>query len=183
MPQLNCLYFKAIDQDKQKIRMNIELRRASLSDRNALWQIIEPVIRAGGTYVFAQDSSQEKIMDYWMGEDKWTFVAEISGEIVGTFYIKANQPDLGNHICNAGFIVSPQASGQGVGRFMGKMAMEEARRLGFLAMQFNFVIKSNTSAVKLWQSLGFQIIGEIPDAYRHPDQGLVPALVMYQKLS
>ncbi|OYX19930.1 MAG: GNAT family N-acetyltransferase [Algoriphagus sp. 32-45-6] len=163
--------------------MNIEIRRASLVERDSLWQIIEPVIRKGGSYVFAQDSSKEKIMDYWMGEDKWTFVAESSGEVVGTFYLKANQPDLGDHICNAGFIVSPQATGRGVGRFMGKMALEEACRLGFLAMQFNFVIKSNTSAVKLWQSLGFQIIGEIPDAYRHPNLGWVSALVMYQKLS
>lgn len=160
----------------------INFRKATLADRHALWQIIQPVIRQGGTYVFSPESDEDKIMGYWLGRDKHTYVAEIEGKIVGTFFIKDNQPDLGNHICNAGFIVDPNTTGQGIGRQMGLFALNEAKRLGYQAMQFNFVVSTNTHAVRLWQSLGFQVIGEVPDAYRHPELGFVSALVMYQKL-
>ncbi|MCF1751162.1 GNAT family N-acetyltransferase [Mariniradius sediminis] len=160
----------------------INFRKATLADRQALWQIIQPVIRQGGTYVFSPDSDEEKMMGYWLGSDKQTYVAEIEGKIVGTFYIKENQPDLGNHVCNAGFIVDPNTAGQGIGRQMGLFALSEAKRLGYQAMQFNFVVSTNSHAVHLWQSLGFQIIGEVPDAYRYPERGMVSALVMYQKL-
>lgn len=160
----------------------IIFRKATLADRQALWQIIQPVIRRGGTYVFSPDSDEEKMMGYWLGSDKQTYVAEIEGKIVGTFFIKDNQPDLGNHVCNAGFIVDPNTAGQGIGRQMGLFALSEAKRLGYQAMQFNFVVSTNSHAVHLWQSLGFQIIGEVPDAYRHSERGLVSALVMYQKL-
>jgi GNAT superfamily N-acetyltransferase len=160
----------------------INFRNAIQTDRQSLWQIIQPVIRQGGTYVFSPDSGEEKMMDYWLGSDKQTYVAEIEGKIVGTFYIKDNQPDLGNHVCNAGFIVDPNATGKGIGRRMGLFALAEAKRLGYQAMQFNFVVSTNTHAVQLWKSLGFAIIGEIPEAYRHPELGLVSALVMYQKL-
>jgi ribosomal protein S18 acetylase RimI-like enzyme len=161
---------------------SLTFRRTLSKDRHALWQIIQSVIRQGGTYVFSPDSDEEKIMGYWLGRDKRTYVAEIEGKIIGTFFIKDNQPDLGNHICNAGFIVDPNTAGQGIGRQMGLFALTEAKRLGYQAMQFNFVVSTNTHAVRLWQSLGFQIKGEIPQAYRHPELGLVSAFVMYQKL-
>lgn len=162
--------------------MDISIRSAASSDLAGIWMILEPVIRAGGTYVFAQDSSKDKMLTYWLGNDKKTYVAEYEGRLVGTFYIKSNQPDFGDHICNAGFVVNPDFSGKGIGRAMGVFALREARRLGYLGMQFNFVIKSNDRAVRLWESLGFEILGEIPDAYRHPSLGLVPALIMYQAL-
>lgn len=158
------------------------IRKACEEDQESLWEILCPIIRAGGTYVFDPKSSKEKMVDYWLNEDKITYVAEHDGGILGTFYLKSNQPDLGNHICNAGFMVSEKASGKGIGKAMGKFALIEAKRLGFAAMQFNFVIKTNEKAVLLWKSLGFEVIGEIPDAYRHPQLGLVPALIMYQKL-
>lgn len=158
------------------------IRKACEEDQESLWEILCPIIRAGGTYVFDPKSSKEKMLDYWLNEDKITYVAELEGEILGTFYLKANQPDLGNHICNAGFMVSEKASGKGIGKAMGKFALLEAKNLGFEAMQFNFVIKTNEKAVLLWKSLGFEVIGEIPAAYRHPELGLVPALIMYQKL-
>jgi GNAT superfamily N-acetyltransferase len=160
----------------------ISFRKAQEEDKDSLWQLIQPIIRKGGTYVFDPQISEESMMEYWLNSDKKTFVAESDGEILGTFYIKPNQPDLGNHVCNAGFMVSQKASGKGLGKAMGKFALEEARRLGYLGMQFNFVIKTNENAVKLWKSLGFEVIGEIPEAYRHPQLGLVPALIMYQKL-
>ena len=161
---------------------SITHRLANERDQQVLWNMLAPVIRSGGTYVFALDSSQEKILNYWLGEEKYTYVVEKEGDAVGTFFLKSNHIDLGNHICNAGFVVSPQAQGQGIGKWMGEKAQEEAKKLGYLAMQFNFVIKSNTHAVLLWKSLGFQVIGEIPGAYRHPQLGLMPALIFHKKL-
>lgn len=163
-------------------KTTIVFRRAGPRDEELLWEIIRPIIRAGGTYVFDPASSRESMMSYWLGSDKNTYVAEGDEEILGTFYIKANQPDLGNHICNAGFMVLDKVAGRGIGKAMGRFALEEAKRLGYLGMQFNFVIKTNEKAVNLWKSLGFKVIGEIPEAYRHPKLGLVPALIMYQKL-
>jgi ribosomal protein S18 acetylase RimI-like enzyme len=161
---------------------NLIIRRANLSDYEAIWEILQPIIRKGGTYVFSTERTKSEMMEYWMNKDKFTYVADYEGLILGTFYLKANQPDFGDHICNAGFMVSPEAQGKGMGRKLGEFALVEARRLGFRAMQFNFVIKTNQSAVKLWKSLGFHVIGEIPCAYRHPKLGEVPALIMYQRL-
>jgi len=158
-------------------------RIATNEDEESLWGILEPMVRRGGTYVFSLDKSKESLMGYWMGADKFTFVVERDGELLGTFYLKSNQEGLGDHICNAGFVVSPAAEGQGIGRWMGELAQAEAKSRGFLAMQFNFVIKSNQRAVQLWKSLGFAVIGEIPEAYRHPELGLVPALIFHKKLS
>ncbi len=158
-------------------------RIATNEDEEALWGILEPMVRKGGTYVFSLDKSKESLMGYWMGADKVTFVVEKEGLVVGTFYLKANQEGLGDHICNAGFVVSRDAEGQGVGRWMGEFAQTVAKTRGFLAMQFNFVIKSNQRAVQLWKSLGFAVIGEIPEAYRHPDLGLVPAMIFHKKLT
>jgi len=165
-------------------RMNTSLsaRTASNEDADALWVILEPMVRQGGTYVFSLDKSKESMLAYWMGADKATFVVEREGVLVGTFYLKANQEGLGDHICNAGFVVSQDAEGQGLGRWMGEFAQEAAKSRGFLAMQFNFVIQSNQKAVHLWKSLGFSVIGEIPEAYRHPQLGLVPALIFHKKL-
>ncbi|GMQ27861.1 GNAT family N-acetyltransferase [Algoriphagus confluentis] len=164
------------------MNLDLEIRKATWADEESLWGVIQPIIRAGGTYVFAPDSSREKIMGYWLGEDKLTYIAWMNGERVGTFYLKANQPDLGDHICNAGFMVDPKQKGKGIGRFLGQFALNEAKSLGYQAMQYNFVISTNLSAVKLWKSLGFVIIGEIPEAYRHPEQGLVSALLFFKKL-
>jgi GNAT superfamily N-acetyltransferase len=158
-------------------------RIATNEDEESLWGILEPMVRRGGTYVFSLDKSKESLMGYWMGADKFTFVVERDGELLGTFYLKSNQEGLGDHICNAGFVVAPAAEGQGIGRWMGELAQAEAKSRGFLAMQFNFVIKSNQRAVQLWKSLGFAVIGEIPEAYRHPELGLVPALIFHKKLS
>lgn len=152
------------------------------SDSESLWKIIEPVIREGRTYVFSPDSPREKIMRYWLAPDKATYVAELEGVLVGTFFLKANQPDRGSHIVNAGYIVSPETMGKGIGKAMAEFSFSEAKRLGFQAMQFNYVIKSNASAVNLWKKLGFEIVGEVPAAFSHPTLGLTNVYVMYRKL-
>ena len=122
------------------------------------------------------------MLAYWFGEDKKVYVAVSDDKILGTFYLKTNQPDLGSHIANAGYMVSPDAKGQGIGRKMAEFSLGEAKRLGYQAMQFNFVVKSNEVAVRLWLSLGFEIIGEIPEAFRHAEKGLTNAYITYRKL-
>ena len=159
-----------------------EIRKASKADEPRIWEIIKSVISSGDTYVFAPDSSEEKMLAFWCGADKKTYVALLENKIVGTFFLKDNQPDLGSHITNAGYMVAPEARGKRVGRTMAEFSLKEAKRLGYQAMQFNFVVKSNEVAVKLWLNLGFEIIGEIPEAFNHIENGLTNAYIMHRKI-
>jgi ribosomal protein S18 acetylase RimI-like enzyme len=160
----------------------INIRSATESDKPAIWQIIHAVISTGDTYVFDPETPKDEMLDYWLAPEKHVYVAEDDGEIVGTFWLKPNYPGLGAHVCNAAYMVAPDASGKGIGRQMAEFSLDEARRLGFTAMQFNFVVSSNRAAVKLWQRIGMEIIGEIPDAFDHRELGLTNAYVMYRKL-
>ncbi|MEP6849890.1 MAG: GNAT family N-acetyltransferase [Acidobacteriota bacterium] len=162
--------------------MTIEFRKAEDKDKPAIWRIIKAVIAGGDTYVFSPDTSEEEMMAYWFTPDKHNYVAVMDGEVVATFWLRPNQPGLGSHIANAAYMVSPDAHGKGIGKQMALWSLDEARRLGFAAMQFNFVVKSNSVAVKLWQSAGFEIIGEIPEAFKHEQNGLTNAFIMYRKL-
>ncbi len=160
----------------------IDIRKALENDKPAIWRIIKAVIAGGDTYVFAPDATEEEMMAYWFAPDKYNYVAEIDGEIAATFWLRANQPGLGKHVGNAAYMVSPAAHGKGIGKQIALWSLDEAKRLGFTAMQFNFVVKSNAVAVKLWQSVGFDIIGEIPDAFDHHREGYTNAYIMYRKL-
>jgi ribosomal protein S18 acetylase RimI-like enzyme len=122
------------------------------------------------------------MLDYWCGADKHTYVAEKEDAIVGTFIIKDNFPDLGSHVANASYMTLPSAFGQGIGRTMGEFSLKEARRLGYRAMQFNMVVKKNTRAIRLWQGLGFRIIGEIPDAFHYRKKTFEDACIMWRRL-
>ena len=133
----------------------VTIRKAVPSDFEAIWQIIKEVISSGDTYVFNPKSPREKMLNYWCGPDKHTYVAVIGDEVFGTFIIKDNQPDLGSHVANASYMTRPNAFGKGIGRSMGEYSLDEARRLGYQAMQFNIVIKSNERAVQLWQKTRF----------------------------
>ncbi|MBD2705364.1 GNAT family N-acetyltransferase [Spirosoma sp. BT702] len=160
----------------------ITIRKATPADADAIWAIIKEVIATGDTYVFAPDSSREKMLNFWLGADKHTYVALLNDVVVGTFLLKDNQPDLGSHIANGAYMTSPNAGGQGIGKMMGEFSLKEAKLLGYRAMQFNIVIKSNELAVRLWQKLGFTILGEIPEAFNHQQLGLTNAYMMYRKL-
>ena len=161
----------------------LSFRRAEPTDRDAIWSILKTVIAGGDVYAFLPNSDKDELMDYWLANDKYTYVAVLDGEIVGSFYMRTNQPGLGSHIVNAGYMTSPDHSGKGIGYEMGAFSLKEAKRLGYKAMQFNLVVKTNEVAVRLWQRLGFTIIGEIPEAFQHQTLGLVNAYVMYQKLT
>ncbi|WP_338876909.1 GNAT family N-acetyltransferase [Spirosoma sp. SC4-14] len=160
----------------------LTIRKSTPVDHDKIWEIIQAVITTGDTYVFAPDSSREKMLAYWCGSDKHTYVALLDDTIVGTFVLKDNQPDLGSHIANGSYMTLPQATGRGIGKAMGEFSLVEAKRLGYKAMQFNIVVKSNRRAVNLWQKLGFTIIGEIPNAFNHQQLGLTNAYIMYQRL-
>ena len=160
----------------------MEIRQATKEDSSVVWDIIKAVIAGGDTYVYPADSAEEEMLEYWFSPEKHAYVAELDGKIVATFWLKANQPGLGSHVANAAYMVSPDAAGRGIGKQIALWSLDEACRLGFTAIQFNFVVKSNTIAVKLWQKLGFEIIGEIPDAFNHARDGMTNAYIMYRKL-
>jgi len=159
-----------------------DIREATEADKPAVWQIIKAVIASGDTYVFDPEMPEGEMVAYWFSPEKHVYVADENGEILGTYWIKANQPGLGDHVGNGAYMVSPNAKGKGIGRKMAEHSIEEARQIGFLSIQFNFVVKSNEVAVKLWKSVGFEVIGEIPDAFRHSKYGLTNAYIMYRKL-
>src|SRR5262249_3515149 len=160
--------------------MEMNIRPATDSDRDAIWEILREVIAAGETYPLDQNISREDAFAYWYQRDAQVFVVERDGETLGSYTLHANQSGGGSHVANAGFIVGKNARGQGIGRAMGEHCLKEAR-LGFRGMQFNFVISTNESPVKLWQSLGMKIVGTLPGAFRHPTRGYVDVYVMYQE--
>ncbi|WP_439154260.1 GNAT family N-acetyltransferase [Yoonia sp.] len=158
------------------------IRQAELADFDAIWPLLREVFRSGTTYAVDPAISKDDARVYWMAAARATYVAEGAGGIVGTYYIKTNQPGGGAHICNCGYIVAPSARGQGLAGRMCDHSQQEARALGYTAMQFNFVLDSNDGAVRLWQRLGFAIVGTIPDAFDHPSKGMVSAYVMHKRL-
>jgi len=158
------------------------IRPATSDDAPAIWSIVGPTIRAGETYALPRDMSEADALSYWMGSDRQTFVAVADGRIVGTYYLRPNQAGGGDHVANCGYITDPAVAGQGVARRMAEHSIERARSRRFRAMQFNFVVSTNERAVRLWQSLGFEIVGRLPLAFRHPSLGYVDALVMFQAL-
>ena len=138
---------------------------------------------AGDTYGFAPDTSREEAQRLWMDAPRKTFVAERGGEVLGTYYLKSNFDGPGSHVCNCGYMVAPAARGQGLATTMCRHSQQIALELGYRAMQFNFVAASNAGAVRLWESLGFETVGRLPRAFRHPAKGYVDALVMYKWLT
>ena len=160
----------------------ISIRKAEESDFDAIWRIFHQVVRQGATYTYDPETTREQAHSIWMSSGHTTYVACIDDHIVGTYILKPNQPGLGSHVANAGYMVSNDGRGKGVGKAMCEHSLEEARRMGFHAMQFNMVVSTNESAVALWKKLGFSIVGTLPQAYRHRELGLVDAYVMYRFL-
>ncbi|WP_142846667.1 GNAT family N-acetyltransferase [Telmatospirillum sp. J64-1] len=151
---------------------------------DALWSILQPVFRAGETYAFSPDISEQEAYTAWIEYPAATYVAaDEQGRVLGTYYIKPNQPGLGSHVCNCGYVVAEQARGKGVASLMCEHSQREAVAQGFRAMQFNLVVSTNDVAVRLWQKHGFDVVGRLPGAFRHPRLGFVDAFVMYKSLT
>ena len=160
--------------------MNIRL--AIESDFQAIWLIFQAVIATETTYVFAPTTSYEEAFSYWFGPTIKSFVVEDNQKIVGMYKLVENQPALGSHVANASVMVDPNYSAKGLGKTMGIHCLKEAKKIGFLAMQFNFVVSSNLPAVSLWQKLGFDIVGTLPKAFKHKTLGYIDVFVMYRSL-
>ena len=158
------------------------IRPAADGDRGAVWSIIEPIIRAGETYALDRDMTEAAALAYWLGEDRATFVAELSGAVVGTYYLKRNQMGGGSHIANCGYAVSIKAQGRGIARAMALHSLAQAKSRGFAAMQYNFVVATNVGAIHLWETLGFETLVRLPKAFDHPREGLVDACLMWRDL-
>lgn len=159
------------------------IRKATPADAQAIAAIILPIIRDGSTYSLDPNLSEVDALAYWMGADKETFVADDLGTIVGTYYMRPNQAGRGRHVCNCGYMTSPAAAGREVASLMCEHSLSHARARRYQAMQFNFVVSTNEGAIRLWQRMGFETVGRLPGAFRHPSKGFVDALVMFQTLS
>ena len=160
----------------------MSIHPATDSDRDAIWAILEPMIRSGETYTLPRDMNKQQALEYWFAADKETFVWKENGAVLGTYFLKANQQGGGAHVANCGYVTAPAAQGRGIASQMCLHSLERAKQRGFLAMQFNFVVSTNERAIKLWTSLGFETVGRLPLAFEHPTLGLVDALVMYRQL-
>jgi len=161
----------------------MEIRAATADDFDQIWPIFHEVVAAGDTYAYPVDTSRAQALQLWMDAPRQTFVCEDDGHILGTYYIKTNQAGPGDHVCNCGYMVASAARGRGLAGAMCAHSQRVARELGYQAMQFNFVASSNEGAVRLWHKLGFEVVGRLPRAFRHPQRGLVDALVMFKWLS
>lgn len=160
----------------------LTLRPATPDDFDHIWPIFHAVVAAGDTYTYPPDTDKEQAYALWMNAPRQTFVAVDEGMIVGTYLIKSNQSGGGDHVCNCGYMVAPEARGRGLAALMCEHSQTIAKELGYRAMQFNFVVSSNESAVHLWSKLGFATVGRLPLAFRHPQLGFVDALVMFKSL-
>jgi GNAT superfamily N-acetyltransferase len=158
------------------------IRHARRDDDDSIWAILEPVLRAGETYALPQDISRDEALSYWTGDGHEAFVAEEGGRIVGTYYLRANQTGGGSHVANCGYMTASAAQGRGIARALLEHSLSHARASGFRAMQFNFVVSTNERAVRTWLAYGFDIVGRLPRAFRHPQLGFVDVFVMYKEL-
>ena len=160
----------------------LAIRPARVEDRERIWAILEPVLRAGETYTLPRDISREDALAYWYRADHDVFVAEEAENLLGTYYLRANQGGGGSHVANCGYMTSRAEQGKGVARAMLEHSLARARTRGFRAMQFNCVISTNERAIKTWRAYGFEVVGTLPGAFRHPERGFVDAFVMYKQL-
>ena len=160
----------------------MQIRMATEADHDQVWKIFKAVIKTGDTYVFDPQTPQADLEKLWFTASMTTFVAEVENRILGTYMIKPNQIDLGSHIANCGYMVNPKAHGQGIGGKLCTHSIAYAKECGYLGIQFNIVVSTNTRAVKLWEKFGFRIIGTTPKGFRHATLGLVDTYIMFKEL-
>jgi L-amino acid N-acyltransferase YncA len=157
---------------------------ATDDDFDAIWPIFHAVVQSGTTYVYAPTTSKESAHTIWMEQPRQTYIARnAENKVVGTYYIQENRPDLGNHICRCGFMVSPDFRKQGVGQALCEHSLVTALTLGFRAMQFSYVVSTNHAAIRLWLKMGFTHIGTVPNGFRHAVLGYVDIWIMYKSLT
>ena len=163
--------------------MDLKLRAATTEDWAAIWPFWHRIVAAGETYDWDPATDEPTARALWMAPPPArVYVAEHAGRVVGSAVLKPNRARLGDHVANAGFMVDPDAAGRGIGRRLAVHVLDEARRHGYRAMQFNAVVETNHGAVALWRALGFEILATVPEAFRHARLGLVGIHIMYRRL-
>lgn len=163
--------------------MTLSLRQAARGTDDALvWKIIRPTVESGAYFCAEPEGGIEGGLAYFWPATARVWIAEEDGQPLGCFYLRPNQPGNGGHVCNAGYCTTEAARGRGVARFMLAASLQEARDHGYAAMQYNFVVSTNTRAIETWERAGFAVVGRLPRAFRHPSQGFVDALVMFKEL-
>lgn len=160
----------------------MNIREATKEDWDTIWPIFNEVVAAGDTYAYEVDTTKEQAEKIWLDTPRKTYVFEEGKIILGTYYLKTNQAGPGKHVCNCGYMVSSKARGKGLATSMCEHSQKIALDLGYKAMQFNFVAASNDGAIRLWDKLGYNTVGRLPRAFKHPSQGYVDALVMFKSL-
>ena len=161
----------------------MQIREHTDTDWPSVWSIFREVVAAGDTFAYDSGWTSEQAREVWVvGPPGHTVVACEGPRVLGTAHMGPNRPGPGSHVATASFMVAAHARGRGVGRALGEYALSWARERGYAAMQFNAVVESNTTAVRLWRALGFETIGTVPEAFEHPTLGRVGLHVMHRRL-
>jgi L-amino acid N-acyltransferase YncA len=158
------------------------VREATINDQDAIWGIFETIVKDGDAYAFSPDTTKDDLPQIWLAPGMKTFVVEANGKVLGSYFIRPNQPGLGSHIANCGYIVHPEARGKGLGQQLCVHSIYTARQLGYKGMQYNLVVSTNLTAVNLWERCGFKIIGTIPKGFNHKTLGYVDAHIMFREI-
>ena len=158
------------------------IREATEADWPKVWALFQSVAANGDVFAYDESTTEETARKLWFDSPASCFVAEVEGEFAGTYYVRPNQSGRGDHVANAGYMVAPGFRGRGLSVAMCAHSLDVARELGFRAMQFNFVVSTNTAAIRAWERSGFAVVGRMPGAFRHKELKLVDALVMYRDL-
>jgi len=165
-----------------KTNAKLKVRKVTEMDYDQVWGIFSSIIATGDTYLFDPKTSKADLRKHWFADYMQTFVAEKNDLILGTYIIKPNQIDLGNHIANCSYMVSPKAQGKGIGKILCEHSLQIAKENGFKGIQFNIVVSTNKVAIELWKKYGFDIIGTTPNGFRHSKQGFVDTYIMFKSL-
>lgn len=158
------------------------IREATEADWPQIWAHFQRVAAAGDAFTYDETTTEESARKAWFDPPAVCFVCEIDGQFAGTYYVRPNQPGRGSHVANAGYIVVPGFRRRGLAGALCEHSLQTARRLGFSAMQFNFVVSANAAAIQAWERCGFAVVGRLPAAFRHKELGFVDALVMFRAL-
>ncbi|MGW6897165.1 MULTISPECIES: GNAT family N-acetyltransferase [unclassified Streptomyces] len=160
------------------------IREAVIEDWPAIWPFFHEIVAAGETFTYPLELGEDDARDWWLlKEPNRTVVAvDDEGTVLGTAKMNNNHMGNGRHIASASYMVAPEHSGQGVGRALCVYTVEWARSAGFRAMQFNAVVETNHYAVRLYRSLGFEILGTLPEGFNHPKHGFVGLHIMHRAL-
>lgn len=160
------------------------IRDATADDWPLIWPFLRAIVAAGETYTWPRDVGEDRARELWLPPPpgRTVVAADPDGALLGSAKLLPNQGGPGAHVANASFMVAPTAAGRGVGRALGRYVLDLARAEGYRAMQFNAVVETNTRAVRLWRSLGFEVVGRVPEGFRLPDDRYVALLVMYRRL-